>query len=118
MTYVHSTSRRVQRFLTVAALIVGCFGGLATTAHAQEIWTWDMVIRGTGLITPPPLQLPPPAPPVPTTVSTDVWLATDNPLAPQVAVADPLQFPNDAVENAVTHEILVADSYNARVLRF
>ena len=77
-----------------------------------------MVIRGTGLITPPPLQLPPPAPPVPTTVSTDVWLATDNPLAPQVAVADPLQFPNDAVENAVTHEILVADSYNARVLRF
>src|ERR1019366_9681849 len=102
MTGGYSASSKTLRLLTAAALVIGCFAGIATPASAQEIWNWDMVIRGTGGA-------------VSSTPSTDVWTP---PIANQTPIIDPFFAPIDAVENPVAGELLISDSYNARVLRF
>lgn len=75
-------------------MILAC-SGIARSAQAQEVWQWDLVIRGTA--------------------PTDIWRA---PAFPQVALVDRLYYPSDMTENPVTGELLIADSYNARVVRF
>src|SRR5262249_51393958 len=89
------TGRILQPHLAGWVLTLGvCL--TATTVGAQEVWNWDLVVRGTA--------------------PTDVWVA---PHANESAgVVDRLYYPNDAVENSTSHELLISDSYNSRVLRF
>ena len=86
----------------LALLLSGVFATSATEAAAQEVWNWDMVVRGTGGAVSP-------------TLSSDVWIP---PNASQSLIIDSLFAPIDAAENPVSHELLITDSYNSRVLRF